>query len=188
MSIYLICKDLNFAREFEFPNFYAYQLWYFHVSNQGTLSKSLIFLPSEFANPYNSRHKHRHRRTSDNESELSRGSGRSGRSGRSHHRKHRRSHRHRRDSAGGSDHDSTRGRSYSGHRSSSMRSGSAELIDSTSQWREVQRRQAEASLGQSSVQQAAVSKSSMVARSLHSNDSHSDTHSHHKSRRHRKNK
>lgn len=69
-----------------------------------------------------------------------------------------------------------------------MRSGSAELIDSTSQWREVQRRQAEASLGQSSVQQAAVSKSSMVARSLHSNDSHSDTHSHHKSRRHRKNK
>nr|XP_017089367.2 hornerin isoform X1 [Drosophila bipectinata] len=134
------------------------------------------------------RHKHRHRRTSDNESELSRGSGRSGRSGRSHHRKHRRSHRHRRDSAGGSDHDSTRGRSYSGHRSSSMRSGSAELIDSTSQWREVQRRQAEASLGQSSVQQAAVSKSSMVARSLHSNDSHSDTHSHHKSRRHRKNK
>ncbi|XP_017122617.1 band 4.1-like protein 4 isoform X3 [Drosophila elegans] len=133
-------------------------------------------------------HKHRHRRTSDNESELSRGSGRSGRSGRSHHRKHRRSHRHRRDSAGGSDHDSTRGRSYSGHRSSSMRSGSAELIDSTSQWREVQRRQAEASLGQSSVQQAAVSKSSMVARSLHSNDSHSDTHSHHKSRRHRKNK
>ncbi|XP_070143513.1 band 4.1-like protein 4 isoform X5 [Drosophila kikkawai] len=134
------------------------------------------------------RHKHRHRRTSDNESELSRGSGRSGRSGRSHHRKHRRSNRHRRDSAGGSDHDSTRGRSYSGHRSSSMRSGSAELIDSTSQWREVQRRQAEASLGQSSVQQAAVSKSSMVARSLHSNDSHSDTHSHHKSRRHRKNK
>ncbi|KAH8362908.1 hypothetical protein KR084_002915 [Drosophila pseudotakahashii] len=134
------------------------------------------------------KHKHRHRRTSDNESELSRGSGRSGRSGRSHHRKHRRSHRHRRDSAGGSDHDSTRGRSYSGHRSSSMRSGSAELIDSTSQWREVQRRQAEASLGQSSVQQAAVSKSSMVARSLHSNDSHSDTHSHHKSRRHRKNK
>ncbi|KAI8044024.1 hypothetical protein M5D96_000173 [Drosophila gunungcola] len=134
------------------------------------------------------KHKHRHRRTSDNESELSRGSGRSGRSGRSHHRKHRRSHRHRRDSAGGSDHNSTRGRSYSGHRSSSMRSGSAELIDSTSQWREVQRRQAEASLGQSSVQQAAVSKSSMVARSLHSNDSHSDTHSHHKSRRHRKNK
>ncbi|XP_016951139.2 hornerin isoform X2 [Drosophila biarmipes] len=134
------------------------------------------------------KHKHRHRRTSDNESELSRGSGRSGRSGRSHHRKHRRSHRHRRDSAGGSDHDSTRGRSYSGHRSSSMRSGSAELIDSTSQWREVQRRQAEASMGQSSVQQAAVSKSSMVARSLHSNDSHSDTHSHHKSRRHRKNK
>ncbi|XP_015009114.2 hornerin isoform X3 [Drosophila erecta] len=134
------------------------------------------------------KHKHRHRRTSDNESELSRGSGRSGRSGRSHHRKHRRSHRHRRDSAGGSDHDSTRGRSYSGHRSSSMRSGSAELIDSTSQWREVQRRQAEASLGQSSVQQAAVSKSSIVARSLHSNDSHSDTHSHHKSRRHRKNK
>ncbi|XP_046865224.1 hornerin isoform X2 [Drosophila willistoni] len=131
------------------------------------------------------RHKQRHRRTSDNESELSRGSGRSGRS---HHRKHRRSHRHRRDSAGGSDHDSTRGRSYSGHRSSSMRSGSAELIDSTTQWREVQRRQAEASLGQSSVQQAAVSKSSMVARSLHSNDSHSDTHSHHKSRRHRKNK
>ncbi|XP_069961589.1 uncharacterized protein [Bactrocera oleae] len=129
------------------------------------------------------RHKHRHRRTSDNESELSRGSGRSGRS---HHRKRRRS-RHRRDSAG-SEHESTRGRSYSGHRSSSVRSGSAELIDSTLQWREVQRRQAEASMGQSSVQQASVSKSSVVARSMHSNDSHSDTHSHHKSRRHRKNK
>ncbi|XP_037943853.1 transcription factor mef2A-like [Teleopsis dalmanni] len=129
------------------------------------------------------RHKHRHRRTSDNESELSRSSGRSGRS---YHRKHRRS-RHRRDS-GGSDHESTRGRSYSGHRASSARSGSAELIDSALQWREVQRRQAEASLGQSSVHQASVSKSSMLARSLHSNDSHSDTHSHHKSRRHRKNK
>ncbi|XP_075160223.1 uncharacterized protein LOC142233256 [Haematobia irritans] len=134
------------------------------------------------------RHKHRHRRTSDNESELSRGSGRSGRS---HHRKHRRS-RHRRDS-GGSDHESTRGRSYSGHRSSAARSASAvgshsELVDSSTQWREAQRRQQEASLGQSSVQQASVSKSSMVARSLHSNDSHSDTHSHHKSRRHKKNK
>ncbi|XP_073815289.1 uncharacterized protein isoform X2 [Musca autumnalis] len=134
------------------------------------------------------RHKHRHRRTSDNESELSRGSGRSGRS---HHRKHRRS-RHRRDS-GGSDHESTRGRSYSGHRSSTTRSASAigshsELVDSSTQWREAQRRQQEASLGQSSVQQASVSKSSMVARSLHSNDSHSDTHSHHKSRRHKKNK
>ncbi|XP_037828661.1 uncharacterized protein DDB_G0283357 isoform X4 [Lucilia sericata] len=134
------------------------------------------------------RHKHRHRRTSDNESELSRGSGRSARS---HHRKHRRS-RHRRDS-GGSEHESTRGRSYSGHRSSTARSASAvgshsELIDSSSQWREAQRRQQEASLGQSSVQQASVSKSSMVARSLHSNDSHSDTHSHHKSRRHKKNK
>uniref|UniRef100_A0A1A9W819 Erythrocyte membrane protein band 4.1-like 4A n=1 Tax=Glossina brevipalpis TaxID=37001 RepID=A0A1A9W819_9MUSC len=134
------------------------------------------------------RHKHRHRRTSDNDSELSRGSGRSVRS---HHRKHRRS-RHRRDS-GGSDRDSTRGRSYSGHRTSIARSASAvgsasELIDSSTQWREAQRRQVEASLGQSSVQQASVSKSSMVARSLHSNDSHSDTHSHHKSRRHRKNK
>uniref|UniRef100_A0A1I8PSV2 Erythrocyte membrane protein band 4.1-like 4A n=1 Tax=Stomoxys calcitrans TaxID=35570 RepID=A0A1I8PSV2_STOCA len=134
------------------------------------------------------RHKHRHRRTSDNESELSRGSGRSARS---HHRKHRRS-RHRRDS-GGSDHESTRGRSYSGHRSSAARSASAvgshsELVDSSTQWREAQRRQQEASLGQSSVQQASVSKSSMVARSLHSNDSHSDTHSHHKSRRHKKNK
>ncbi|KAI8117563.1 Band 4.1-like protein 4 [Lucilia cuprina] len=105
------------------------------------------------------RHKHRHRRTSDNESELSRGSGRSARS---HHRKHRRS-RHRRDSAG-SEHESTRGRSYSGHRSSTARSASAvgshsELIDSSSQWREAQRRQQEASLGQSSVQQASVSKS-----------------------------
>ncbi|XP_055852617.1 band 4.1-like protein 4A isoform X4 [Episyrphus balteatus] len=129
------------------------------------------------------RHKHRHRRTSDNESELSRGSGKSGRSHHSH-RKHRRS-RHRRNS-GGSENDSSRGRSYSGHRLSA--SGSAgELIDSTSQWREVQRRQADG-LGQSSVQQASVSKSSMVARSLHSNDSHSDTHSHHKSRRHKKNK
>lgn len=44
MSIYLICKDLNFAREFEFPNFYAYQLWYFHVSNQGTLRNLQIII------------------------------------------------------------------------------------------------------------------------------------------------
>jgi len=127
-----------------------------------------------------SRHRHRHRRLSDNESEVS------GRSGRSHHRKHRRS-RHRRDS--GSERESSRGRSYSGHRASSTRSaGSTELIDSTSQWLEVQRRQAQASQGISSVQQANVTKSSVVARSLNSTDSHSDTHSHHRSRRHRKNK
>ncbi|XP_037920743.1 band 4.1-like protein 4 isoform X2 [Hermetia illucens] len=131
------------------------------------------------------RHRHRNRRTSDNESELSRGSGRSGRSHHSH-RKHRRS-RHRRDS--GSENDSTRARSYSGHRISS---GSTELIDSTHQWKEVQRRQADGSV-QSSVQQASVTKSSMLTKShshhSHSNDSHSaDGHSHHKSRRHKKNR
>lgn len=63
--------------------------------------------------------------------------------------------------------------------------GSTELIDSTNQWLEVQRRQANG-LQSNGVQQASVSKSSIVVKSLHSNDSHSDSHSYHKSRRHRK--
>ncbi|KAL5282785.1 EPB41L4A family protein [Megaselia abdita] len=138
------------------------------------------------------RNRQRYRRTSDNESEISHTSGksgRSGRSGRSHnsHRKRRRS-RHRRGDSGSENNSSvrTRARSYSGHRlSSSCSVASTELIDSTNQWLEVQRRQANG-LHSNGVQQASVSKSSIVVKSLHSNDSHSDSHSYHKSRRHKK--
>lgn len=125
----------------------------------------------------NNRHRHRNRRTSDNESELSRGSGRSHNS----HRKHRRQRsRHRRNDSG-SENESSRGRSFSGHRKST---GSMELIDSNLQWHEVQRRQIDSS-GFSSVQQASVMKSSNLATSKHQ---FNDLDSHHRSRRHKKNR
>ncbi|KAK9758656.1 FERM N-terminal domain [Popillia japonica] len=88
-----------------------------------------------------SRRKHRSRMTSDNESELSKGSNRS-------HRKHRRhrSRGNRRDS--GSEQESTSHR----RKSRSRRSDSHyELVDSGSQWREVQRKHsAEGALTQQS--------------------------------------
>lgn len=73
------------------------------------------------------RQRHRNRRTSDNESELSRGSGRSHNS----HRKRRHRSRHRRTESG-SENEGSR-RSFSGHRKST---GSMELLD----WRDGQRR------------------------------------------------
>lgn len=126
------------------------------------------------------RHRHRSKRTSDNESELSRGSGRSGRSHNSH-RKHRRQRsKHRRNDGSGSEADSTRARSYSGHRPSGEL---PELVDSGNQWREVQRRQAE-SYGVSSVQQASVTKSTVVTTKHQSeNDGY---HTNTRSRKHRK--
>lgn len=49
----------------------------------------------------------------------------------------------------------------------------------------MQRRQANGEIN-NGIQQASVSKSSYVVKSLHSNDSYSDSHSYHKSKRHRK--
>lgn len=80
------------------------------------------------------RQRHRNRRTSDNESELSRGSGRSHNS----HRKRRHRSRHRRTESG-SENEGSR-RSFSGHRKST---GSMELLDSNNQWRDGQRRRNE---------------------------------------------
>lgn len=124
------------------------------------------------------RTRHRNRRTSDNESEMSRGSGRSHNS----HRKHRRHRsRHRRNDSG-SENESSRGRSISGHRKSS---GSMELIDSNLQWHEVQRRQADCS-GLSAVQQASVMKSNVAISKHQNNDTDSHGSSNHKGRRHKK--
>lgn len=123
------------------------------------------------------RQRHRNRRTSDNESEMSRGSGRSHNS----HRKHRRHRsRHRRNDSG-SENESSRGRSFSGHRKSS---GSMELIDSNQQWHDVQRRQTDYN-GMSSVQQASVMKSNAITTKHQNNDTDSHGSSNHKGRRHK---
>ncbi|KAF2898763.1 hypothetical protein ILUMI_07413 [Ignelater luminosus] len=93
------------------------------------------------------RRKHRSRMTSDNESELSKCSGRS-------HRKHRR-HRSRgnkRDSGSEQDSHSHRHKSLSKSRGSDSH---YELVDSGSQWREIQKRQAGEG-NASSIQQANV--------------------------------
>lgn len=102
----------------------------------------------------------RHRRASDNESELSRGSGKSGHSHNSH-RKQRRHRSKKRRNESGSENESTKIRNYSGHRSSSK--GNYELVDSELQWQEVQRKQSEIKdvlTNGGGVQQAAVTKSS----------------------------
>lgn len=127
------------------------------------------------------RHRHRSKRTSDNESELSRGSGRSHNS----HRKHRRQRsRHKRNDSG-SENDSTKARSLSGHR---KLSNSIELIDSNMQWLEVQKKRAD-TVGISSVQQASVMKSSLATKYQHNdNETQSSGSSHHKNRRNKKNK
>ncbi|XP_055586864.1 band 4.1-like protein 4A isoform X2 [Uranotaenia lowii] len=116
------------------------------------------------------RRRHRSRRVSDNESEMSRGSGRSGRSHNSHrkHRRHRSKNRRNRSDT------ESRDRSYSSHRRSTE---SLELIDSEEQWLEVQRKQID------SVPKAAVIKSSQVLKG--STPDSGITH-HHRSRRHRK--
>lgn len=150
-----------------------------HVSTHRYRSSSV---ESHSSNESRSGKRHRHRsnkRTSDNESELSRGSGRSGRSHNSH-RKHRRQRSKHRRNDSGSENDSTRARSYSGHR---VTSGSTELIDSGSQWREVQRRQAE-TYGISSVHQAAVTKSNLITKQPIAEPEHSGYHT--RSRKHRK--
>lgn len=93
---------------------------------------------------------------SDNESELSRGSGRSGRS----HRKHRRHRSRNRES--GSERD---------HNHNEKHSEPLELVDSNTQWLEVQRKQAEKSnLG--TVQQAVI-KSNTAPKSNNSTDTYS---------------
>lgn len=105
--------------------------------------------------------RHRNRRTSDNESELSRGSGRSHNS----HRKRRHRSRHRRTESG-SENEGSR-RSFSGHRKST---GSMELLDANNQWRDGQRRRNDGSGLNSSIK------------------SENDYNGSHKGRRHRKNR
>ncbi|XP_046661412.1 band 4.1-like protein 4 isoform X2 [Homalodisca vitripennis] len=128
---------------------------------------------SHSSNDSRSCKKHRHhrsRRSSDNESELSRCSG-----GKS------RRHRHRSRRASGSEHDSGR------HSSKSSRHR-YELVESESQWKEVQRKQAE---GSSGIQQATVvsSKESQPRpRSgyMNSGMETESEHSYHHRRKHRK--
>lgn len=106
---------------------------------------------------------------------MSRGSGRSHNS----HRKHRRHRsRHRRNESG-SENESSRGRSFSGHRKSL---GSIELVDSNQQWHDVQRRQTD--YGLATVQHASVTKSNAITSKHQMNDSDSHGNSH-KGRRHK---
>lgn len=101
------------------------------------------------------RHRSRSKKISDNESELSRGSGRSGRS----HRKHRRHRSRNRES--GSERGSTRDYNHN---------EPAALVDSGKQWLEVQRKQAEmTNIG--TVQQASV-KSTTAPKSTNSTDTY----------------
>lgn len=111
------------------------------------------------------RHRSRSKRISDNESEMSRGSGRSGRS----HRKHRRHRSRNRDT--GSDRGSNRDFNHN---------ETPALVDSGKQWLEVQRKQAEiSSLG--TVQQAVV-KSNTAPKSTNSTDTYNRSK---KTRKHR---
>jgi len=122
------------------------------------------------------RRKHRSRMPSDNESELSKCSGRS-------HRKHRRhrSRGNRRDSGSEQDSHSHRRKSISRSRRSDSH---YELVDSGTQWREVQRKQAAESGNTSSIQQANVI-SSRRSGSGYTNESESET-SYRNRRRNRK--
>lgn len=104
------------------------------------------------------RHRSRSKRISDNESEMSRGSGRSGRS----HRKNRRHRSRNRES--GSERGSTR--DYN-----SNDKHSEVLVDSGKQWLEVQRKQAEIS-NQGTVQQASVVKSNTAPKPNNSTDTY----------------
>ncbi|CAG2055664.1 unnamed protein product, partial [Timema podura] len=89
-------------------------------------------------------HHHRSRRGSDNDSELSKCSGKS-----HGHRRHRhRSHGNKRDSGSEQDqHHRHRHKSSSRHSSSRPSGSHYELVDSEAQWREVQRKQAEGGTG-----------------------------------------
>lgn len=155
-----------------------------HSSNESKAYRRYVSQNPSFrfsfsqAHPSFYRQRHRNRRTSDNESELSRGSGRS------QHRKHRRHRsRHRRNESG-SDNEGNRTRSFSGHRKST---GSMELLDSNNQWNDAQRLQNDSYGG---MQPALSMKSNLSGSKHHSNDT--DSHSHHssshRSRRHRKNR
>ncbi|CRK90278.1 CLUMA_CG004017, isoform B [Clunio marinus] len=102
------------------------------------------------------RHRSRSKRISDNESEMSRGSGRSGRS----HRKHRRHRSRNRESSselGGT-------RDYNHNEQPA-------LVDSGKQWLEVQRKQAEIT-NMGTVQQASVVKSNAAPKSTNSTDTY----------------
>lgn len=132
----------------------------------------------------------RHRRQSDNESEMSRGSAKSGHSHHSH-RKQRRHRSRRRNGDSGSENESMKSRNYSGHRASK---DNYELVDSELQWREVQRKQSELKEITSGVQQAAVTKSSHHVTSSAKANSHTSStfgqhhqqQNHHRSRKHRR--
>lgn len=103
---------------------------------------------------------------SDNESEMSRGSGRSGRS----HRKNRRHRSRNRDT--GSERGGSRDQNYN---------DAPALVDSGKQWLEVQRKQAEIS-NMGTVQQASVVKSNTAPKSSNSTDTYNRNK---KSRKHR---
>lgn len=123
----------------------------------------------------------RNRRQSDNESELSRGSCKSGHS----HRKQRRhrSRKSRRNGDSGSENESMKSRSYSGHRVPAK--DNYELVDSELQWREVQRKQTQLQEVTSGVQQAAVTKSAQLLSHSHTSSSTGRSGRKHRSSRHR---
>lgn len=116
------------------------------------------------------RHRSRSKRISDNESEMSRGSGRSGRS----HRKNRRHRSRNRES--GSERGSTRD-----YNSNDKYGEAPALVDSGKQWLEVQRKQAEIS-SMGTVQQASVVKSNSAPKPNNSTDTYNRNK---KSRKHR---
>lgn len=103
------------------------------------------------------RNRSRSKRISDNESELSRGSGRS-------HRKHRRHRSRNRES--GSERGSTRDYNHN-----DKYGEPAALVDSGKQWLEVQRKQAEIT-NMGTVQQASVVKSTTAPKSTNSTDTY----------------
>lgn len=119
------------------------------------------------------RHRSRSKKMSDNESEMSRGSGRSGRS----HRKHRRHRSRNRES--GSDRGGSGGNTD--HNYNEKYTEPPELVDSNKQWMEVQRKQAEKS-NMGTVQQASVIKSNTAPKSNNSTDSYSRNKKHRKHR------
>nr|XP_022901841.1 band 4.1-like protein 4 isoform X2 [Onthophagus taurus] len=122
------------------------------------------------------RRKHRSRMTSDNESELSKSSNRS-------HRKHRRhrSRGNRRDSGSEQENGTSRRKSLSRSRRSDSH---YELVDSTSQWREAQRKQA--GQNSSSIQQATVISSKRSGYSNNALETESEISYRNKHRRARK--
>lgn len=137
-----------------------------HANTSGRQRSSSVESQSSNDSRSGRRHRSRSKRLSDNESEMSRGSGRSG------HRKHRR-HRSRNRSGGESE---SRDYNYNSEKSQ------PELIDSGKQWIEVQRKQAE-KMNMGTVQQASVIKSNTAPKSSnHSTDTYSRNKKHRKHR------